>query len=514
MAAARTGAPEFVVPVDWSRARVRRQLAERLNIRDEGVDRALVFYDTFDWLLHRAGYALEFVPGNDALARLIRLSDGLVQAQNLDGDPPAFMRDWPRGPVKTVAGELTDVRALLPLVRLSGSADRFAVLNREGKTVCRLSVDKWQVDNASAGAESTLSRVRVVPLRGWREEADAVVAALADAGFPSAATPTLDAALAAIGRQVRDYSQKFRMSLSPNRDAAGTARDILLRLFDDMQRNEEGTKRDIDPEFLHDYRVAVRRTRSALAAFRDVLGDQVLDPHRKAFRNLGRLTGNKRNLDVHLLDFDRHLLLLDDEQRAAVAELRRVLETQCRHAGEQLAAHLKSADYRAFKRRYRTFLEGGTASGPSAAVPVRDFADRVLWKSYRRILKDGRAIGAKSPDEALHELRKRGKQFRYLMEFFQSLYPVKPMKAAIAELKRLQDQLGVFQDQSVQIETLESLRAGDAGDVASKAIDRLVAGIAAQQRDTRAHFAEHFARFDTKANRTRYASLFKPGKHH
>ena len=38
---------------------------------------------------------------------------------------------------------------------------------------------------------------------------------------------------------------------------------LLLRLLDTCESNVDGVLRDIDTEFLHDLRVAVRRTRSA-----------------------------------------------------------------------------------------------------------------------------------------------------------------------------------------------------------------------------------------------------------
>ncbi len=502
---------EYAVPDDWTRTRVRKALAERLNIRAEGTERASVFYDTFDWRLHRAGWTLEYVPGNPPLARLVRLADGRAEEQRLDDEPPRFLGDWPRGAVKTLAAPLTEVRALLPLVRLGGSADRYAVLNRDGKTVCRLAVEHWRVDKAAGGREASFKRVRVSPLRGWHEEAASVAAALSDTGLPAASMATLDTALALLGRQVRDYSQKFRLPLSPRLDAARAARAILSRLFDDMLRNEEGTRRDIDPEFLHDYRVAVRRTRSALTVFRAVFGAEAIAEHEASFRRLGRLTGDKRNLDVHLIDFDGHLDGLDDEQRTAMAGLRQVLEHRCREAGAELAACLKGDEYRAFKRDYRRFLKDTEAAGDAAAMSVKEFADQALWKACRRIERDGRRIRDRSPDEALHDLRKRGKQFRYLMEFFLSLYPAKRMKTAITELKQLQDLLGLFQDQCVQVETLEELRNGDVDEVAGSAIEQLVDGLQRARAESRAAFRDHFARFDTKANRARYAALFKPG---
>ena len=38
------------------------------------------------------------------------------------------------------------------------------------------------------------------------------------------------------------------------------------------------------------------------------------------------------------------------------------------------------------------------------------------------MLRDGGAITPASPPESLHELRKRCKELRYLLEFFGSLY--------------------------------------------------------------------------------------------
>ena len=61
---------------------------------------------------------------------------------------------------------------------------------------------------------------------------------------------------------------------------------------------------------------------------------------------------------------------------------------------------------------------------PDAARPVarrrRPSASRAV---YRRMVKAGRAIDDASPPEALHDLRKTGKELRYLLEFFAGLYP-------------------------------------------------------------------------------------------
>ena len=76
------------------------------------------------------------------------------------------------------------------------------------------------------------------------------------------------------------------------------------------------------------------------------------------------------------------------------------------------------------------------------------------------MVKMGTAIDDDSPAEDLHELRKVGKELRYLLEFFASLYPAEVVKPFVKTLKGLQDQLGRFQDREVQADDAARARAG------------------------------------------------------
>ncbi len=53
-------------------------------------------------------------------------------------------------------------------------------------------------------------------------------------------------------------------------------------------------------------------------------------------------------------------------------------------------------------------------------------------------------------DEVVHQLRINCKKLRYLMEFFAPLFPENEIKTLIKALKLLQDNLGNFNDYSVQ----------------------------------------------------------------
>ena len=68
-----------------------------------------------------------------------------------------------------------------------------------------------------------------------------------------------------------------------------------------MRANLPGVLDDVDTEFLHDFRVAVRRTRSTLKLGRPALPEDVTDQWEPALKWLGGLTTPVRDLDVYEL---------------------------------------------------------------------------------------------------------------------------------------------------------------------------------------------------------------------
>jgi CHAD domain-containing protein len=87
-------------------------------------------------------------------------------------------------------------------------------------------------------------------------------------------------------------SAKPDLQLQPSMPAGEAARRILQNQLEAMEANEEGTCAARDPEFLHDFRVAVRRTRSALSQIKGVLPAPVLERFRPEFAWLGEITAD------------------------------------------------------------------------------------------------------------------------------------------------------------------------------------------------------------------------------
>ena len=144
----------------------------------------------------------------------------------------------------------------------------------------------------------------------------------------------------------------------------------------------------------------------------------------------------------------------------------------------------------------------------------RDLAARRLRRAHRRVLRQGRAIGADSPAEQLHDLRKRCKELRYLLEIFASVFDPQAYQRALKDLKGLQDCLGEFQDRQVQQEELREFadqmmadRVAARAATALLAMGELAGGIGRAQRRARDEFAERFGEFASPASDHRFQDL-------
>jgi CHAD domain-containing protein len=122
------------------------------------------------------------------------------------------------------------------------------------------------------------------------------------------------------------------------------------------------------------------------------------------------------------------------------------------------------------------------------------------------MVRMGDAIDDASPAEDYHELRKKGKELRYLLELFgSSLFDAEVVKPMIRTLKGLQDVLGRHQDREVQVALLRSLAPevakADRGAEALMSLGALIARLAEDERAARNEFAGSFAEFASKEQR-------------
>ena len=156
----------------------------------------------------------------------------------------------------------------------------------------------------------------------------------------------------AVGGSPGAYSSKLRLSLDADA-AAGEVWGVVLReLLATLRANEAGTREDLDSEFLHDLRVAVRRTRSVLAQGKGVLDPEARSRFADGFRWLGAITSPTRDLDVRLLTLPELAAGIDESLGPELDPLRRLLVRHRRREQRRLVRALDSDRYARMLERY------------------------------------------------------------------------------------------------------------------------------------------------------------------
>jgi len=481
------------------------------------------YYDSFDWRLFRANKVLAWQQRNNdsQLCLFSTGGDSTPTAIRLEQAPSRFADELPPGQLRQELVGLLDLRALLPVVTIETHSLPYRWVDKEGKTRLRLYLENHRLVQPGGKRSTLCKRIRLEPLQGYTKTANRVRGVLeTELGLHPEDEDLLARALATIDRNAGDYSSKLSIPLEPELRADAAMRRVLLTLLETMEVNEAGTIANLDTEFLHDFRVAVRRTRSALGQMKTVFPTATLNRFRDKFAWLGSITSPTRDLDVYLLKFENYRSQLPEALQADLEPLRTFLERHHEQEQTRLSRELQTARYRQIKNQWRRYLTSPLPQRPAAGDarrPIGEVGPRRTWRMYKRVLREGQAITPASPAEDLHELRKSCKKLRYLMEFFQHLYPPKKIRALIKELKGLQENLGDFQDLDVQIHTLKKYseqmtQEGDMTPRTELAMDILLKSLETRMRDVRDIFDSRFQRFACKSNEQHFRHLFHPSR--
>lgn len=246
-----------------------------------------------------------------------------------------------------------------------------------------------------------------------------------------------------------------------------------------------------DPEVLHDYRVALRRTRCLLGQFQAVFHKRKIRHFRQEFAWLFKATSPVRDLDVHLEDLQRYQALLPASLHEDLRVLSQHLQLEQEQAYGQLRMVLASERHQALDEEWQDYLAAPQLIrrqfAGSAMFPV---ANASLQENYFALVKSGQSLHVGAADEDFHDLRKRCKKLRYLMDFFLPLYATDELAPLVAGLKKLQDNLGRHQDVCVQMQFLQTLPIGH-----KPLANSLLARLHTEKQKQQLEFKYHFFNF-------------------
>lgn len=464
--------------------------------------------DTFDQALRHAGQLLLSTQRGLELVS----SQGLLLSQAVQGQA-AFLSDIPQGNLKQAITHLSPLRRLLPIGEGLWQHAQLAFVDDEEKTHCRV-----HLVFLTAEPQQAIAVAAVQGLKGYDESLQLLrtrMQELEGGQFNGRALhETLFPGLPA-------YNAKPDIPLAADCTTFDAANSIISELIPVARANEAGVINDLDTEFLHDYRIQLRKIRSLLSLFKNVYESSQTARLKEEFSALMAPTGLLRDLDVYLLEKDRYYELLPTSLHRGLNALYEACLQRRMAEQKQIALHLGGTPYRQqIARLSHVFAQPAALEpGEAAQLYTYDYACKLIWKRYRKVSKIAAGIHAKTPDEQVHALRIQCKKLRYLMEFFGSMFPAKPFKKLLGSLKKLQENLGLFNDYSVQQTGLEKAvrllpQENGAPDAETlQSVGALIAVLHGLQTQERARVEKSIARFNSAKTRQAFKQMFKNQDH-
>lgn len=243
--------------------------------------------------------------------------------------------------------------------------------------------------------------------------------------------------------------------------------DALRRLLRSrataMVRAMERARDHQDPDALHACRVAIRRLRALLRAYRRWLGRAAGKKLRRRLRDLGRATNPARDADMQLAWLAVEAPSLAPEDRPGLAWMRRRLRRQRRRSSGPGNARFERDLVRTVNRLRRRLRALDTGSGQTFGSAFFE----VLVPTADRVNKRLAEISGPDDVKRVHRARIQVKRLRYLVQPVHHL----STKAREAEkrLRKLQNRLGDLHD----LQLIEAELAAALDDAAREKARRL-----------------------------------------
>ena len=470
-AAAGEGSPELEVELTLGGDPAALDRGWRAAVPADGVGAAKrlrsTYYDTGDFRLRRRGFTLRIREDGERLVQTLK-SDGPSSAAavlkrnewtrmvkkprpSLPVSPDPAVRDavGPLRPAELAPAFFTDVMRRTAMIEVVAPGD--------GTALIELALDRGEIkahDRCDTVSELELELIEG-PASALYELAMTLQAS-APLRIQTASKAKRGYVLAG-GEGYAGYKAPalaFAEGISVNK----TLGKIFRACANQCAANHDAVLDRGDPEGVHQFRVALRRMRSALVVFKTVLPREHTAWLEREASRLIDLLGPARDWDVFITETlaDVRAARPDDESLERLAE---AAEVERARAYERAEA-LRAPDYTAFLLRFGRWIEtaGWREEANHAALdqPLANLGGRLLDKRHGRVLKRGRDF-EQLPDADLHRLRISLKKLRYAGEFFAAQFPDGNPRPYIRALRRLQDDLGQLNDAAVAESCLKKL---------------------------------------------------------
>ena len=490
------------------------------------------YFDTADWQFFRSGWAyrwqtlpegyrlsLKSLNRNNSAVQIREETEQSVEAL------PSRPGEIPAGPVAARLGTLNGEAEPVELFRVGKRRQLFIVKSDE-ETEVELAFDRAVITTNHSLGENAPGRMKF-----YEVELELKTGNPADierlARILEGRLELLPARLSKFERGIQAVGLKpsagtdavAEQPLRPSDPLARLAYRVLRDELEALKKTEDAAWEGLDPEGVHQMRVAVRRAREGMRVFKKVLSPRAVAAFRKELSWLGKALGTVRDLDVYLGNFDRYIAMLHTIDPSELEAYRNQLIIDRQKERKALLSALKSRRYRRFMNRFESFVNRGPAQRqlrPVASPKVAAECSKTVLRSLRKVQMRGRNIGKNAPANSFHELRILCKRLRYACEFnllASEGKGKKILKKLAKRLKKLQDVLGAHQDACVAVSRVlqfaERVPIRRNGRGLLMAMGQLLSSQDMHAEKQRAKFREVWDAFDEKSLRKKVKSDLK-----
>ncbi|MCG3864683.1 MULTISPECIES: CHAD domain-containing protein [unclassified Photobacterium] len=231
-------------------------------------------------------------------------------------------------------------------------------------------------------------------------------------------------------------------------------RSHVLQNFSFCENYTKGIIKDDDPEFLHQYRVTMRRIRAILSLHQSLFMPKQLKESNLSIKQLMQSTNLQRDLDVYLMQMEHYFYLIEHKHHQGLARFFDDLQHQRQKAYKKNKHWLKSVEYHAQCKHISLQLKRLSPRQEALSKEPQEMINPLLLRIDNSIITLMHSIDSKTSDTQLHRLRIKCKKLRYGLEYYRPLTEQLSLSLNIKTLKFLQEKLGDFNDSSVQIDFL------------------------------------------------------------
>ena len=375
------------------------------------------------------------------------------------------MQALPPGPVQKYLEGIADNRRSRRLFRVA-SQRRVLALTSPGDAPSRIELDldrtRITAEKADRKAPGSFEfmELELELESGEAAAVDELASVLFDElGLTPAQFSKFDRGILAAGLSLKHpVDKRGKPAITESDPFLDLAYLYFARQLKRMKKFEPIAWEGLDPEGVHKMRVAIRRFRTILKAYRKLLGKKAVKPINRELRWLFKQLGEARDADVGEMAIREFIASLPADAALAAAPYERHVRQRTVDAYTNLTAVFSGKRYRKLMRILEKVINAGPRKDMTARagdLTVAEAAERDINKYASRMIRHGDRIIAESLVEKIHKLRIEAKHLRYLLDFFSMAQSVR-WKESIAELEKLQDLLGWHQDAITSRERLEA----------------------------------------------------------